>query len=124
MDLMTKLGGRKFFIVLNVLVVAVFLEIQGRGLTPTMAGFLVALVSAFSVTNVISSNAQVRTRSSGDDLHKKLNDLHDKLDAGLAPERADDLKQLLIDIKTGVAQNQIMTGQIGQTLINLGGQKR
>jgi len=51
-------GGRKFIIALAVLVAGIAIEfLKPNGLTVEMTGFLLGLVAAFSVSNVVSKRA-------------------------------------------------------------------
>ncbi len=129
MDTMTSMGGRKFLMSLVVLGVAIFLETHSdKGLSTTMAGFMVAIVGTFHVSNYACSTAFAKSKAAGGGdvgpLHKKLDDLSTKVSDGFSPERTEQLKQLFIEMKSGIQQNQVLTGQVAQTLLNLGQQKR
>ncbi len=124
MDLLTRLGGRKFIMAMIVIGIGVFMEFNGHPLSTTMAGFLVAIIGSFHVTNHLSTQAYLKNKPQGSDgVHKKLDDLQTKLVQSTDPERTAALQQLLVDINNGVKQTQIMSAQIGQTLINLGNKR-
>ncbi len=127
MDQMTSMGGRKFLISLVVLGVAVFLELHSdKGLTTTMAGFMVTLVGTFHVANSVCSATFAKNGKQGNTagpLHAKLDGISDRINEQFAPERTEQLKQLLAEMKAGIQQNQVLTAQVAQTLINLGGKK-
>lgn len=122
MDLMTRIGGRKFLIAVASIGTAVYLEIAGKGLTPTMAGFLVSIVGLFHAANYASSTAYMVNKKSANadpDLRDKIEDLHETVKTGFAPEKTDDLRQLLVNINTGVASAATISGQTGQMMLNL-----
>lgn len=106
---------------LAVIGAAMYLEIQGKGLTPTMAGFLVGIVGLFSAANYATSNAFMASKkgASDPDLHEKVDDLHEVMKDAMAPEKSDDLKQLLVNINTTLTQVQGISGQTGQAVLNL-----
>ncbi len=121
MDLMTRLGGRKFLLALAAIGAAMYLELAGKGLSPTMAGFLVGVVGLFHAANYASSNAYMQNKKAGNDpgLHDRIEELHQTIKTGFAPEKTDALRQLLTDISTNVGQSQILSGQTAQAMLNL-----
>lgn len=122
MDLMQKLGGRKFLMTLIVLGVAVFLEMHSeKGLTTTMAGFMLAIVGTFSVVNFASTNTFMKNKptATGDNsLHKKIDTLAKAVDTGFSPERTENLAKLLANINNGLTQVQTVAGQVAQAVVN------
>lgn len=128
MDRLTSMGGRKFLMTLVVLGVAIFLETHSdKGLSTTMAGFMVAILGTFHASNYACSTAFSKNGKPGGDtgpLHKKLDTLADKVSEGFSPERTEQLRQLFVEMKAGIQQNQALTGQVAQTLLNLGGQRK
>ncbi len=127
MDKLTSLGGRKFLMSLVVLGVAIFLEMHSeKGLSTTMAGFMIAIVGSFHVTNFACSTAYSKNgKASGDagPLHKKIDAMAGQLSDGFSPERTEQLRQVLVEMKAGIQQTQALSGQMAQALINLGQRK-
>lgn len=120
MDLMQKLGGRKFLMAFAAIGAAMYIEIVGKGLSPTMAGFLVSMVGLFHAANYASTSSFLVNKKGGDPaVQDKIDDLHDTIKAGFAPEKTDDLRQLLTNINTGVSQAQVLSGQTAQAVLNL-----
>lgn len=122
MDLMTKLGGRKFLMALAVVGAAMYLEVTGKGLTPTMAGFLVGIVGMFSAANFASSAAFMKnkgtTTSSDPGVHKKLDSMAAVIAESFNPEALANLTQLLTNIHVGMEQVKDTSGQVAKAVVN------
>lgn len=120
MDLLQKLGGRKFLMAFAAIGAAIYLEQFGKGLTPTMAGFLVSMVGLFHAANFASTSSFLTNKKGADPvIQDKIDDLHETIKIGFAPEKTDDLRQLLVSINTGVSQAQVLSGQTAQAVLNL-----
>ncbi len=121
MDLMTRCGGRKFLIAIAAIGAAMYLELVGKGLSPTMAGFLVSIVGVFHAANYASSKTYLQNKKAGNDpgLQDQMGELHTTLKEGFAPEKTEALKNLLTSINSGVSQSQVLSGQTAQALLNL-----
>ncbi len=79
--MMLALGGRKFILTLIAMAVGAAIELKGpHGLSGQMAALLTALVGAFSVANVTSSNNFANAKS-GDALTSTIDALHEKMEA-------------------------------------------
>ncbi len=128
MDKLTSLGGRKFLMSLVVLGVAIFLEMHSeKGLSTTMAGFMVAIVGTFHVSNFACSAAYSKNgkpNAGVGPLHDKIDALSDKITEAFSPAQTDQLKSLFVEMKAGIQQNQALTGQVAQAMLNFGQQKR
>ncbi len=125
MDMMTKMGGRKFFMAVVTIAAALFLEIKSeKGLTPTMAGFLVAVVGAFSAANLASSAKYLETKqkpSSGSDpgMSDKLDQIHSTIEQNsFNREIQTNLLQVLGNMQSDLIQLKETSGQIGKAVIN------
>lgn len=132
MGAMQVLGGRKFLMTLLVIGIAIFLEVRSeRGLSPTMAGFLVAIVGTFSAVNYAASvkltpsnRSQGNTTNNYPPVHEKLNDITDMLQRGAAnPESLQMLLTTLGTMKDDIAQVKNTSGQIGQAVVALGNRR-
>jgi hypothetical protein len=124
---MTRIGGRKFLMALLVVGAAMFLEVKtANGLTPTTAGFLVAVLGAFSAANFASTAKFIdgknnnRQPEDGGQVADKLNQVQGLLQQGLAnPETLQTFLAVLGQMKSDIEQVREATGQIGKTMVNL-----
>lgn len=130
MDLMQKLGGRKFLMGVAVLGIATLLEIKGpQGLTQTMATFMGSLVGLFSMANYastakyLSAKTQAQAPAAEVDLspvEAKLEQIQGVLSVGVAnPDNLNTLLEILGKLKTDLEQVKATTGQIGVGVVNL-----
>ncbi len=122
MDMMTKLGGRKFLMALLTIGVAVFLETHEKGLSATMAGFLVAVIGAFNISNIAGSNSFLKSKPQGQNdgsVHKKLDDLMVAATQGPDPAVVGQISSAIAQLNGGIQQNLQLTGEIARTLTNL-----
>jgi hypothetical protein len=122
MDILQRLGGRKFLMSLIVIGVGIALDIKApNGLSATMAGFLVSLVGMFSVANNAASKAYMASKTAGGAgdqvLHKKMDAMADMIQATNSPENMETLIKLLSDLNTGVSQVKQVTGQNAEAVI-------
>jgi hypothetical protein len=109
-NIFTKIGGRKFVIALVAVAAGLVVELAGKGLSPTLAGFLVAVVGAFSVTNMSVSKKGLEQSASP---------------APSSTELQPDLTPQLVELQSTVQalQSQVDTSQetlgaIGQAVGN------
>ncbi len=120
MDLITRLGGRKFIMALATIGSAMFLEMHSeKGLTPTMAGFLVGIVGAFSAANYATTAKHMGSKGGGGNVERKLDQIQTQLDAAFSPEAMATLSLLLSNVNDGVAQLKETTGQVARAVVNL-----
>lgn len=122
MDLLTKLGGRKFLMTLLVLGVAIFLEARTeRGLTPVMAGFMVTLVGSFHVANSVVSSKFMSSKGAGGldpSVNKKLEALSNVVQQNYDPDASQKLIALLSNLTQGINDVKSVAGQIAQASVN------
>jgi hypothetical protein len=133
MDMLQKLGGRKFLIALIGLGVGAYLELV-HGLSVNMASLIVGLVGAFSVTNHLTTSKYFdqRANSSSDDSLKGMKQSLEEIKAIAisAKGNPDDVQQLVellksINANVGAVGESIKTvqdttGQIGLGMVNIG----
>ena len=122
MDMMTKFGGRKFLMALLAIGIATFLEVKtDKGLSVNMAGFLITVVGAFSVTNLAATGNFLKSRKPGADtepLQSKLDQLHSTVEKAMDPELQKKFIDVLGNMHNDIKEVKGLTGQIGQTMIN------
>jgi hypothetical protein len=123
MDLMQKLGGRKFLMAILSVGAAIFLELHSdKGLGPTMAGFLVSIVGLFSVANYVTTARHMDSKAKGPDadgIHSKLDDIQAQVQTANSPEMTQTFVNLLNNINDGLAELKGATGQTGMAVLNL-----
>lgn len=131
MDLLQKIGGRKFLMALIATGAAVFMEVgTSKGLSVNLAGLLVGLVGVFSAANYKTTakhfDMKAGVGENDDDLVNSHKDLSSKVAelTSIAKASADSdnvkkLVDLLTDINTGISQVQATSGQIGQAVVNM-----
>lgn len=127
MDLLQKLGGRKFIMGLVVIGAGMFLEAKtAQGLSPTMAAFLGSIVAAFSVANITATANHNASRKNGgvasgpdQSLHDKVDELSAVVAQGLSKEAMDAMLQVLTKQMNDIDDVKKVTGQIGVNLVNL-----
>lgn len=125
MDLMQKLGGRKFLLALVAIGAAMFLEIKTeKGLSTEMTGLLLGLVGAFSVANYATSAKHMQTKgpngTADGAVHKKLDHIQTLISEGINGESVGIMTEMFKKFNNDLDQVKVTTGQIGQTLVNLG----
>ncbi len=84
-----------------------------------MASFLVGIVGVFHAANFASSSAFLKSKKQNGLDPDRLDEIHDSVKAGFAPEKTEDLRQLLTNINQGVAMTQNLSGQIAQAVLGL-----
>lgn len=121
MDLMQKLGGRKFLMALVVVGAAIFLEIKSdKGLSPTMAGFLVSIVATFSAANYAASSKFMDTKGKQDpSLHAKMDSIQDTLSSTYNKESEAALVGMLTQMHQNMNAIKDTTTQVGTAVINM-----
>lgn len=128
MDMMQRAGGRKFLMAIAVIGAAMYLELHSeKGLTPTMAGFLVAMVGTFSAANFATSAKFMASKGKGTDpdgLHEKLDQIHAVVANDYNKETQGAFLQVLGEVGKNLADLKATTAQVGTTVINLNKQLR
>ncbi len=123
MGLLQKIGGRKFIMALIAGGYGSFLEIYtAKGLTPTMAGFLIALVGSFSVVNHLATKSYENSRSGNGDegvLAQKIDELSVLAKASNDGEAVQTLLKYLSGMNESIQQVQSTAGQLGLGVVNL-----
>jgi hypothetical protein len=132
MDLLQKLGGRKFLMALIGLGAGSYVELT-HGLSVNMASLIVGLVGAFSVTNHLTTSKYFdqRSDSSSADTLKGMRQSLDEIKAIANSKGNEDDVQKLVELLTNINGNiatvghsikqvQDTTGQMGQVVVNLG----
>ncbi len=126
MDILQRLGGRKFIISLIVIGVAVFLDMKAtNGLTTTMAGFLVSMVGMFSVANSMISTRYMQAKGQPGaspqqdrNLHAKVDALSEMTQAAFNPEAVQSLTTLLTNLQENMSQIKDVSMQTAQAVVN------
>lgn len=124
MDILQKLGGRKFLMAIIVLGAAIYLEMNhANGLSPTMASFLIAIVGTFSVANYASTAKFTDSKGKQDpSLHNKV----DAIQSIVSSTYNKDTETALVNMITSLHQNMAAvkdtTTQVGTAVINLNNQ--
>lgn len=129
MELINKLGGRKFLMAILVIGVAVFLDVKtAKGLSLEMTGFLVAVLGAFSAANYATTVKHMNSRGQGGaapkadlgPIENQLNNVQAMLKAGAAnPETLQVLLNTLSSMKSDIESVKGTTGQIGIAMVEL-----
>lgn len=124
MDLLQRLGGRKFIGFLIVVAVGLIIELKtDQGLSPTMAGFLLSSLTAFAVSNYAVTRQHMNSKGGKGDLDTvigKIDELSELAKNASDTEAVGQLVQLLQTINSGVADVKSATGQIGTAVVNMG----
>ena len=124
MGMMQKLGGRKFLMAVVTILAAILLEIKSeKGLTPTMAGFLVAIVSAFSAVNVMATGKYLESESGSPSDSSAVTGKLDRIENivqqnGFSPEIKSSLLNVLGNMQNDLTQLKETSGQIGKAMVN------
>lgn len=123
MDIMQRLGGRKFLMAIASIGVATYLEMT-KGLSVNMAGFLLGVVGAFSVMNYASTAKHMDTKSGGkagpdEDLHDKIDNLSQIVNQGINPESQQVALNLFAELGKNMVELRNTTSLMGQSLVNL-----
>lgn len=136
MDVLQKLGGRKFIMAILAIGASMFLEMKTeKGLSTTMAGFLTAVVTTFGVANYAATKEFMKTKSkssgSGVDVSEQIDNLAKKVDelttAAMSINNQDSVNQLislLTNLNQSIADVKGATGQIGAAMVNVGKEVR
>lgn len=133
MDVLQKLGGRKFLMAILVTGAAMYLELHSdKGLTTTMAGFLGTMVAAFHAANYASTKEFLKNKASQkgvpqegiDQLHEKIDNLTAAASQMNSQDSVDKLVALLNNINQGISEVRGTTGQIGTAMVNVGKEVR
>jgi hypothetical protein len=111
MDLLQKLGGRKFWMALLVIGAAMFLEMKSeKGLTPTMAGFLAGIVGTFSMANFATTAKHMTSRRPAEATPPPQ---------GLNNDNAQALINVLGKLGTDIEEVKQIAGNTGKAVVNL-----
>lgn len=121
MDWMSKrFGGRKFVMAIIVIAAAMFLEVSGHGLSTTMAGFLGAVLAAFSATNVISSTKAMGSRGGGDDkVSQQVAEIRQLMGEGYNQENIGLVINALTKNNQDLEQIKSLSSDLSKGMINL-----
>lgn len=129
MDVLQKLGGRKFLMAIVATGAAMYLEMHSdKGLTTTMASFLGAMVATFHAANYASTKEFMKSKSTQkgvpqegiDQLHAKIDTLTTAANQMNSQDSIDKLVALLNNINQGISEVRGTTGQIGTAMVNVG----
>lgn len=134
MDLLQRLGGRKFLMALIVLGVGTYIEIvKASGLSQNMVMLLVGLVGVFSAANHATTAAYMKSRQGGSGsagldpaLAEKINVIHAAAMKSQDPENpgTKQLRELLAGLNQRLNQVQETTSQVGLSMVNIGTEVR
>lgn len=94
-----------------------------RGLSPTFAGFLGAVLATFSAANCTVSRDFMKSRSGGSaaaSLDAKIEQMHELTMQMNNPENLQALTNLLSRVDQGLSDVKATTGQVGTAMINVG----
>lgn len=128
MDILQRLGGRKFLMALILIGVGSYIEIaHPGGLSQNLVMLFVGVLGAFSAANHATSSVYMKTRSSAGsagldaETVSKLNELHAIAKHSQDPNNPNtqDLRNLLAGINNGVRQVQETTSQVGLSVVNM-----
>jgi hypothetical protein len=118
MDLMQRLGGRKFILALIVIAAAMAIELKTeRGLSTVMAGFLGTLVATFSAANYAVTRKHMEARSGGRDMDQiaTLIENRNESDSKVVGE----LIEALTMLRTEMLDVKAATANVGQSVVNI-----
>lgn len=126
MDLLQKLGGRKFLVALAVLGIGLAVELQkSEGISPTFATFLASIVAAFSAANYAVTKQHMSTKGGANIDDKVDRALEEKMDEIVAvvrqasdPQVAQDLLTVLTQMRSGIEEVKESSLQLGQAMVN------
>jgi drug/metabolite transporter (DMT)-like permease len=108
MDMMTKIGGRKFLMALVVVGCSMVLEMKSeKGLTPTMAAFLAGIVAAFSAANYAVSAKHMSAKRP------------EAPPPGMTEEQAQVLVGVLGKLGSDLAEVKEIAGNTGKAVVGL-----
>ena len=123
MDLMQRLGGRKFLLALIVVGTAVFMEVRtDKGLSPTLAAFLIAVVSAFHVANYASTANFLSSKKNGSgeaSVHDKLDSITETISGVYSKESQAAFADLLTNVMQNTQGLKETSAQMGTAVLNL-----
>jgi hypothetical protein len=123
MDLLQRMGGRKFILALLAIGVATAIEIKTeRGLSATMAGFLGTLVAAFSVVNYAVTKKHMESKVGGPDigeLGEKIDRLSEMAATASDAQAVQQLIGLLQTINSGVSEVKGAQAEMGKSMVNV-----
>lgn len=121
MNWIQKLGGRKFILALLSAGIAVAVDRSAGGLSNQLAGFLIALVGLFNVSNHMATKAYLAsgTVDTGD-VMKRLDEIKALANASSDQAPVQQLVQLLQGINDGITDVKTSNTQIGQALLRRG----
>lgn len=124
MDILQRLGGRKFLFALVLVGVGAIIELKtDRGLTATYAGLLGTLYATFSAANYGVSKAHMTTKggqgqsASIEEAIEKIDELSQLARSASDQEAVAKLVDLLTNIQSGLADVKNTTAQVGQAVI-------
>lgn len=131
MDLLQRLGGRKFLMACLILGLGSYIEfVRPGGLTQNLVMLFVGVLGAFSAANHMTSSVYMKTRrgdsgSAGpvldQEIVSKINAVHAAAIQAQDPNNPNtqELKNLLVSINTGVRGVQETTSQVGLSVLNM-----
>lgn len=115
MNLLLKLGGRKFLLAMLTIAAAIYLEMTGHPLSPTMAGFLASIVGLFAAANTAATKNHLQAKP--DSSNQKLDDLRNIIERAFNPEDTQNLIQLLSGLSENVNQTRNAVAQVHQAVV-------
>lgn len=101
---------------------AMFLEMRNdKGLTPTMAGFLVAIVGTFSAANLANTAKHMETngKNGNSALHDKIDSIQETISSTYNKESEAALVGMLSRIDQNMTAIKDTTAQVGSGMLNL-----
>lgn len=129
MDMLQRLGGRKWILALVAIGVGAYIELYTqRGLSQTMAGLLAALVASFHAANHFTTQMYLKSKGSSgasasdsriEAMSAKLDKVHDVAVNAQDGEQVKQFVTLLKGIQDSLVQVQSTTGQVGQAVLNV-----
>lgn len=130
MDILQKLGGRKFIMAIIAIGAGMYLEMMTpHGLSVNMTGLLVGLVGAFSAANYMATAKHFDFKAGGNDdndssegikqLSNQVTDLTNLARSMADPQATQNLLQVLQNVNQALTQVQQVSGQIGVGVVGL-----
>lgn len=116
MDMMTRIGGRKFLMALVVVSAAMFLELRSdKGLSTTMAGFLLGIVGTFSVANYATTAKHMAS--------KKQDGPQSQSSGGMSPEQMNAMVDVLTQLGNELKEVKETAVSTGKAVVALAGRR-
>jgi hypothetical protein len=118
MDILQRLGGRKFILALIAVAVGTAIELNtARGLSATMAGLLGTLVAAFSAANYAVTKKHMESRSGGKNLDEIASMIENRNNT--ETEVVTQLIGVLTNNERQLGEVKAAVAQVGQAMVNV-----